>query len=103
MDPLLLTYLTDTFSILAPAGDQSLKTLLSNRINDLILHDFNKLVMLLYRIDVSEKKLTALLKENNATDAADIIATLVIERQEEKIKSRQESRRDNNFNEEEKW
>ena len=58
----------------------------------------------LYRIDVNEKKLEELLKENTKHNAANIIASLVIDRQLQKIKSRQEHRRDiNNIDEEEKW
>ena len=59
---------------------------------------------ILYRIDVNERKLKYLLQENVGEDAAFIIADLIIERQIEKIKSRQQfSRRDDNISEEEKW
>ena len=77
---------------------------LSAYINDLILNNFNELVYLLYRVDVSEKKLKTLLKENDKEDAGKMIATLIIERQVQKIKSRLEHGRDkNNIDEEEKW
>lgn len=80
-----------------------LRQQLIDYINDLLVHDFNKLVQLLYRIDVSEKKLKAVLKENQQTDAAVIIADLIIKRQEEKIKAKQSFKPDNNIAEEEKW
>jgi len=60
--------------------------------NDLIQHDFSKLLGLLYRIDISEKKLRLLLKENTGEHAGKIIATLVMERLLQKISSREENR-----------
>ena len=77
---------------------------LSAYINTLIKNDFDKLITYLYRIDVNEQKLKTLLLENPGEDAGNIIATLIIERQEQKIKTRKQfSQRDNNFDEEEKW
>jgi hypothetical protein len=77
---------------------------LSIHINYLIEHDFQKLVSVLYQVDVNEKKLKHLLKENIDEDAGLIIADLIIERQLQKIKSRQQFReRDNNISDEEKW
>ena len=79
-------------------------TQLSAYINALIKNDFDKLITYLYRIDVNEQKLKSLLKQNPDEDAGNIIATLIIERQQQKIKSREQfSQRDNNFDEEEKW
>ncbi len=49
-------------------------------INDCINHDFNKLVQLLYRIDVSENKLKTILQSNPTEDAAKLIAAVIIER-----------------------
>jgi hypothetical protein len=97
-----------TENIFLITDEESLKEkLLSEQlilqVNDLILHDFEKLISLLYRIDISEQKLKALLQNNKGTDAARIISTLIIERQLQKIRSRRETRRDNNFDEEEKW
>lgn len=77
---------------------------LSEYINKLIKGDFEKLVSYLYRIDVSEQKLKSLLQQNSNENAGDIIATLIIERQQQKIKTRQQfSQRDNKFDTEEKW
>lgn len=81
-----------------------LKKRLSVHINNLIQSDFEKLVPLLYRIDISEPKLRYLLQENQGKDAANTIAGLIIERQLQKIKSRQQFRqRDNDIDEKEKW
>lgn len=80
------------------------KQLLAEKINELINNDFQKLVLILYRMDVSEIKLKQLLTENAGTNAAVIIAGLMIERQAEKIRSRQQfSRRDENISDDEKW
>ena len=80
-----------------------LKEQLSLHINSLIHLDFQKLVSILYRVDVSESKLKHLLKENQGFDAANIITDLIIERELQKIRSRQEYRNDENISDEEKW
>lgn len=77
---------------------------LSAHINRLIQSNFEQLVNLLYRIDVSETKIKSLLEYQAGTNAGDIIAKLVIERQLQKIKSREQTKTpDGNINEEEKW
>lgn len=104
MDKELAQYLNEAFSLeLKERTYDQLKAVLASKINDLINNDFILLVHLLYRIDVNEAKLKRLLKENNAVDAVDIISSLIIERQMQKIRSRRESRRDNDSDEEEKW
>ncbi|MCW3093788.1 MAG: hypothetical protein JWP81_4857 [Ferruginibacter sp.] len=81
-----------------------LQAQLATYINQLIQTDFQKLIMLLYRIDVSEPKLKTILHQQPQEDAGKIIATLIIERQLQKIKTRQQfGRRDDHFTEEEKW
>jgi len=59
-------------------------------INDLILNDFQKLIAILYKVDVDEKKLKRILRENAGTDAGEIIATLIIERELQKIETRKQ-------------
>lgn len=58
-------------------------------INEMILHKRDRLIQVLYRMDISEKKLKALLQHHPQTDAGSIIAALVIERQQQKIASRE--------------
>ncbi|MEO7048504.1 MAG: hypothetical protein ABI091_24610 [Ferruginibacter sp.] len=102
----LLENINQQFALSIPENTDAkdLEQLLAERINYLIINDFNWLVQALYRIDVNEKKLELLLKENNKYDAGNIIAALVIERQIQKIKSRQQNYRDDNIiNEEERW
>ena len=79
-------------------------TELATYINNLIKNDFDKLITYLYRIDVNEQKLKSLLQQTPNEDAGNIIATLIIERQQQKIKIRQQfSQRKHDVDEEEKW
>jgi DNA-binding protein Fis len=82
-----------------------IKERLTEYINDLIDHNFNKLVNLLYKIDVSESRLKRLLDETSGNNAGDIIAELIIERQIQKIKSREQftSGDPGRIDENEKW
>jgi N-acetylglucosamine kinase-like BadF-type ATPase len=83
---------------------EELQEKLSAHINRLIQHNFEQLVNLLYRIDVSEPKIKSLLQMQPGINAGDIIANLIIERQLQKIKSRQQFKTNNEgFTEEEKW
>jgi hypothetical protein len=77
---------------------------LALHINDLIVHDFQRLITMLYILDVSEDKLKTLLNKNKGTDAAVMIAHLVVERQKQKIKTRDlfKSRADD-IPDDEKW
>ena len=75
---------------IAVLNDDLLIQQLADYLNQLILVNFERLVQLLYRIDVSEAKLKYLLKENPNEDAGRIIALLIIERQIQKIKFKKE-------------
>ena len=80
------------------------KQKLADKINELVDTQFQKLVSILYRMDVSETKLKQLLSDNPGTNAGLIIADLMIERQEEKIRSHQQfSKRDENIDDDERW
>lgn len=77
---------------------------LSAHINRLVQNNFEQLINLLYRIDVSEAKIKSLLQIQPGADAGDMIASLIIERQIQKIKSRQQFKTNNeDFTGEEKW
>ena len=89
-----------------PAGLSlhELRLRLQQEINELITNNFHQLVSILYRIDVNERKLKFLLQENVGEDAAVIIADLIIERQLQKIKSREAFRQNwSDEDGEEKW
>lgn len=79
----------DEVALAEPTLHQSL----SVYINRLIIEDFDQLIFILYRVDVSEAKLKQMLSENSQTDAGKLISHLIIERQLKKIKSRTESKR----------
>jgi hypothetical protein len=85
------------------ASLNDLKVLLTEKFNELIKTDFNSLVQLLYRIDISEAKLKQALKENEGKNTGEILAEMTIERQLQKIKSRQQYKRDENISDDEKW
>lgn len=73
-------------------------------INQLVSKDFAKLVYLLYAVDVSEKKLKQLLAEHPNEDAGKLIALLILERQEQKRKSREQfKQREEDIPEEDRW
>jgi hypothetical protein len=75
----------------------------ANYINHLVDTNFEKLIYLLYRIDVSEVKIKALLESKSNTNAGELIANAIIERQIEKIASRKKFTQETNFDGEEKW
>ena len=80
-----------------------LKRQLASSLNHLLLHDFEQLIRILYRADVSEKKLKAVLADNQTTDAGELMADLLIKRQEEKLASRQAFPPANNISDDERW
>jgi len=88
------------------AGDVSLEELraeLARKVNDLIQHDFQHLVYLLYRIDIDEGKLRRLLREFPGEDAGALIADLIIERQAQKVRTREQFKRKSDQPGEDDW
>ena len=81
----------------------NLKEQLTTAINEMIIHDFDTLIQLLYRMDVSEAKLKDMLHQHASEDAAGIIAELVMERQQQKIEARKMFKPAEDIPEEEKW
>jgi len=79
------------------------KQLLADKLNELIVKDFQRLIAILYRMDISEEKLMLLLKDNPNSDAGLIIADMMIERQAQKIKSRKETKSNKEIPDDEKW
>jgi hypothetical protein len=61
---------------------------LSELIFDLIQNDYNRLLAILYRIDVDEKKVSECLGGTDIFTAADNLARAVIERQIKKVRYR---------------
>jgi len=102
----LIKEINNSMAIAASPGISldDLQQLVTVHVNSLIQNDFQKLITVLYRVDVSEFKLKQLLQENRGEDAGKIIGGMIIERQIQKIKTRQQfSSGGNDFSSEEKW
>jgi len=84
------------------ASYDEIRSALSDRINNLIIHDLNKLVAILYRIDINEKLLRTKL-ETEGKDAGAVLAEMIIERQIQKFQTKQEFRSDDTISGEDKW
>lgn len=95
--------LENDFSITHCTTQQQLLNQLAASINQLINTDFTRLVNTLYRLDVNEKKLKQVLEQNAGADAGELIAALVIERQLEKQKSREQFKSSHDIPDDEKW
>lgn len=75
--------------ILDPAKDfERLKEVIKLRITELIEQDFEHLLFILYRADVSEIRLRKALEEAPPADAPEIITGFLIERQLSKYETR---------------
>jgi hypothetical protein len=96
----LLLQLNDQVSLLEK---QELREQLVFFINYLLLNDFDKLVRILYTVDVNEEKLKTILQDNPQTDAAEIITNLLIQRQQQKIETKQAFKKDTDISEEDGW
>jgi len=81
---------------------EELKLFLAGYISHLISNNPDKLVSILSRVDVSEKMLKANL-QNQEENASNIMAQMIIERQLEKIKTRERYRSSDDVSEDEKW
>ena len=80
-----------------------LRSVLAVYINDLIEKNFQQLVNILYRLDVSEEKLKQMLHSKHE-DAGLIITDLIIERQNQKLASRNRfQQKQQDIDESEKW
>lgn len=94
------TWAQQTFEVSVPPGNISydqLEEILGRRLEYLIGNDLQQFIFLLYRIDVAEKKVKQILAyaAQQGTDPYRPIAALIIERQLQKIASREAFRQDN--------
>lgn len=96
-----LAILTDNQVALLPDGASALEQLTAY-ISHLIVNDQHKLIYILYRVDISEHRIRVLLPEQE--DAAPLLAAEIIQRQLQKIRSRQQFRQDNDaIPDEDRW
>jgi hypothetical protein len=86
-----------------PGGENAVRSRIENGIHNLLLYNFEGLVQLLYKIDISEQRLKNELSQNNSTDAAVLITGLIIERQKEKQASKQSFSRNKDIPPDEAW
>ncbi len=101
MENEIVHIVNDSFSL--QSNETNFVEFLTEKINFLIINDFNKLIYILYRADINEQKLNKLLAENKKEDAGKIIAALFIQRHLEKIKSRKENKTSIDDSDEERW
>ena len=84
--------------------EDQLIDIMATEINRMIRDQFSWLIHLLYRIDISEKKLRALLAENKNADAGRVIAHLIVERQKQKLAfKKSHPPKQDNIPDEERW
>ena len=84
-------------------SDEGLYQQLFLFIENLINNNFFQLVFLLYKVDVSEQKLTGILRDCQGVNAAKVITDLVIERELQKIESRKAFKSDPDHSSGEPW
>lgn len=91
--PALRYDLSNSYGLDLPetATIEALEAILAQRIDTLINNDFNRLIQLLYRIDVSEPNLRQILKQHPTADGSALIARLILERLWQKIVTRKMS------------
>lgn len=87
----------DIRSGIAPSEDDALnrfREMLTEHVAQLLTQDPERLKWLLYRIDVPEKQLAEVLANTDTARIAAEITRLMIERQMEKAKTREQYRKD---------
>lgn len=85
-----LIWASKTLDLDVLADDFDLEKKLADYLNDLVAKDFNRLISILYRIDISqEKAVTALAENSDKESAGETMARLIINRQKEKLHFRE--------------
>jgi len=67
---------------------EEIHRILTERIHELLEKNVEKLIFILYRIDVGQKKTDEIFNNPSKEEIASLLATAVIERQLEKVKTR---------------
>lgn len=75
------------------SGTADLRQMLAAHIRRLLAEDFHQLVFMLYRIDIPEQRLRDLLQEKPEEEAAVLICSLILERLSQKMKTREQYRK----------
>ncbi len=79
------------------------KEQLTAAINELINADFGALLTLLYRLDVDEQKVKDTLALHPDANACLLLAELILERQAQKEKTKQQFKQQQSIDEKDKW
>ena len=91
-------------AVLPATNQEEIVQKLAILINDLIVHDFERLIRILYRVDVDEFKLKKLLQDYPQAEAGILIANLLIERQQQKeYYKKMFSKNNTDIPEEDRW
>jgi len=92
-------FVKSDFTSLIPNNDfeqlEEFRKYLTEKMQAMLDTDFNLLVNTLYRIDISEKKLSELFSGKDRNNIPEKLADLIIERQIQKLKFRQRYREGN--------
>lgn len=75
--------------------DGELLKLIEELVTELVNHDFERLLLMLYRLDVSEQKVKQAIDAAGPTNASRNIAELIMAREKEKAVSREQYKTDN--------
>ena len=74
---------------------EEFRTYLTEKMKDMLDNNYNQLINTLYRIDISERKISELFSSKNKESIPGKLADLIIERQIEKINYRRRYREGN--------
>lgn len=89
-------FVKNDYSSLIPNNDferlEEFRIYLTEKMKDLLDNNFNLLINTLYRIDISEKKLSGLFASKNKESIPERLAELIIDRQIQKINFRKRYR-----------
>ncbi len=90
--------------IIESKASEADKIELARLLNDMILHRFDLLIALLYKVDVPEQEVKRLLRQQPSLDAGMLLAELLLHRQQEKEMVRKKPASDTGtIAEEDRW
>lgn len=104
--PELLAQCRKDFQVAIQEGisPAELEEALAAWVNRLLKEDFSRLIQLLYRVDIQESKIKTMLQDHPGEDAGMLIARLMMNRQAEKMVSRNQYRMPStDIPDEERW
>lgn len=77
------------------SNDEELLKLIEELVTELVNHDFERLLLMLYRLDVSEQKVKQAIDAAGPANASRNIAELILAREKEKAVSREQYKTNN--------